>query len=266
MTAADLHQSRLHYGALHEAIDQHRPDVLALVGDVLDLYGFSSKKQFVVAECAKRLAELPVKHLVFTRGNHEDHNWSDFVNAWPHDLRPLLGLYASSYTVGHLKLIGFPCYMGCEMGWCNHLIPRSNQMEVFPISCTQPLGQNHSAWLPGLMRRLGIAGRTIWLMHEPPLGAPLARAVDCNQDWGSAVKRFSPFIVVSGHGHEAPLRSGRWHAKLQQTHCVNVGQSESQFHYALFDFESAASNSLLPRRIVVKALPWNETFAVTPGL
>jgi len=77
LTAADMHQSWLHYRSLGLATQAHRPDVVAIVGDALHAFPISFKRQFTTAECAKILAKLPVEHLIFVRGNHEDSNWTN---------------------------------------------------------------------------------------------------------------------------------------------------------------------------------------------
>lgn len=90
LTATDLHQSQLHFKKLAQAVSEYRPDVVALVGDVLDALQFSSKTQFTTKECAQQLAALPVEHLIFVRRNHEDFTWPEFVAAWPHEHRPFV--------------------------------------------------------------------------------------------------------------------------------------------------------------------------------
>jgi hypothetical protein len=130
ITATDLHQSRLHYRSLALATQEHRPNVVAIVGDALHGFDLYSKYQFTTAECAKMLAELPVEHLLFVRGNHEEDNWTEFVAAWPHEQRKLTALYGTACAIGPLILVGFPCMTGSESNWCSHLQVGSNDMEM----------------------------------------------------------------------------------------------------------------------------------------
>jgi len=90
LTVADLHQSSVLYRELALSVEEHRPDVVAIVGDALEAFSASSKFRLTVEECAESLARLPVARIVFVRGNHEDSNWSEFVCAWPHQRRPLI--------------------------------------------------------------------------------------------------------------------------------------------------------------------------------
>jgi predicted MPP superfamily phosphohydrolase len=81
LATTDLHCVGNLYVELGAAVDKHRPDVVALVGDFLDALG-SEHKQLTTANCAKALAALPCKNIIFTRGNHEYDNWSEFEGTW----------------------------------------------------------------------------------------------------------------------------------------------------------------------------------------
>ena len=82
LTVADLHRSAALLDALREAVVQHKPDVVALVGDFL--HGFDDNRYRVsVLGCAKLLSQLPGPEIVFVRGNHEDDAW--FLFAAKHD-------------------------------------------------------------------------------------------------------------------------------------------------------------------------------------
>lgn len=255
LTVSDLHQSRLHYRSLEHAVDVHRPDVLACVGDVLDALTFDERLQFTTAECAKILAMLRVPEIHFVRGNHEDANWSEFVGSWPHDHRPLTALYGASASLGAspFKVIGFPCRTGSEISWCAHL-GQDNRMTLAPPQCREELPVEFERWLPRLMQQTGPAGRTLWLLHEPPVRA-LAADNLCNPEWERALERFQPLIAVSGHDHFTPLRTGLWQTKVGNSTCVNVGQSQTVLHYCVIDIEQVGDESL-PRKISLQAFPW----------
>jgi Icc-related predicted phosphoesterase len=112
------------------------------------------------------------------------------------------------------------------------------------------------------MRRLGPPARALWLMHEPPIGPPIAGPLMFDQTWGKFIERFSPRLTVSGHDHFSPIRNGVWNCRLGKTLCVNVGQAEFDLHYALADFEFPEPRPSLPTRITVRAFPWGQAVVV----
>lgn len=260
LNVADVHQSKTLFGQLSDAVEQHQPDVVACVGDVLDALDFSAEVQFTPEECAVLLASLPVKHLLFIRGNHEDSNWTQFVTAWPHDRRPLRALYGSAYTIGPLVVVGFPCLTGNEFAWCAHLEAGTTEMKLVPSRASSEILDEPDQWLGKLMRELGPTGRTLWLMHEPPVAKPIGNARTCNAIWSAAIQRFSPRLVISGHDHESPLKNGAWWHRLGSTLCVNVGQQQDTLHYTVVSFQYRATPS--PVGIVVQEFPGQRTKVV----
>jgi Icc-related predicted phosphoesterase len=262
LTVADLHQSRALYASLAEAVEEHKPDLVAVVGDALDTLEFSEQRQFTVAECAQRLAALPSQEVIFVRGNHEDTNWSEFVAAWPHQKRELSALYGSAMSFGPLVVVGFPCMLGNEFTWTQHLRNASNQMELCPARCRNELPSDPEEWLPNLIHHVGQAGRTLWLMHESPIALPLADPSSFNPAWRTALELYSPRLIVSGHDHRTPLMQNRWNARLGNSFCVNAGQSNSKLHYTVIDFEFPEASPCLPLEITVRAFPWGEELLI----
>jgi len=118
-------------------------------------------------------------------------------------------------------------------------------MELCPSRSREPLRSDPETWLPSLMRSIGPAGRTLWLMHESPMGLPIARPELSNPAWKHAVERFGPRVVICGHDHSTPLDSQAWHAALGKTMCVNVGQADAVFHYVVLDFEFNRTSSAM---------------------
>lgn len=264
LTAADLHQSRFRFDALRSAIEQHRPDALAFVGDALDAFPLHPKRQLTTAQSAEFLSQLPVKEMVFVRGNHEDTNWTEFVAAWPHRRRPLHALYASAYTVGPLMMVGFPCFVGREFAWCAHHSAATNEMTLAPLAPSKELFVEEQEWLPKLMRRLGPAARTLWLMHEPPVCLSIGKPETVNHLWNTAVERFSPLLVISGHDHMSPIVNNHWYVRIGSSLCVNVGQPQNDFHYTVIDFEFASPSPSLPVNIHIQAFSQGERIAISP--
>jgi Icc-related predicted phosphoesterase len=250
LTVTDLHRVRVLYEQLGKAVASHRPDIVAFVGDFLDLGGDNSD-QFSTAECAEFISKLPCAEIVFTRGNHEDANWREFFVAWQQTGRVLNALHRAAFRHGPLVMVGFPCLLGNETAFAT--VPGE---EDDPADYSA----DYEAWLPDVLRPWGEAARTLWLMHEPPAGSPLTRLTGVlagNPEWVTAIEHNSPWLTISGHDHVTPRKSKRWHHRIAQTVCVNAGQSDSgPLHYCLIQAEFAKATPSLPVRMQVRAWPY----------
>lgn len=237
LTASDLHLKPTLYDQLGLAVEKHRPDVVALVGDFLDRPDERHDRynHLTPKAAAKRIAALPCE-VALVPGNHDSYGWEEFYEAWLETGRPLNFLQGSSLTVGPLKLVGFPCRMG----------------GMFDFRGVPQLASKHyNAWLPQLLWAEDAAAQTLWLMHEPPvpeLGDP-DWAV--NDFWREAIDLYQPILTVSGHDHQLPIKSGVWNVgRGRVTICVNVGQTVSPYpgplRYFLVTFEFASRTPSLP--------------------
>jgi Icc-related predicted phosphoesterase len=249
LTATDLHQSKELYRQLKCAVAEHRPDVIALVGDCLHT-GDDMKGKISVVDCASILSSLACQQVVFVRGNHEDENWDVFAKSWRRSNRPLVTLHGQTFTCGPLVIVGFPCLLG---------------LEDYFIAPREPLSYEPDEWLKPLLRLHGASFRTLWLMHEPPNGTPLSAAntvVSGNQEWTDAIEYFNPRLVVCGHDHWTPIRTKRWHCRIGASTCVNVGQTdEGPLHFAVVKARFENDGASQPLEIKISAFPIAETIA-----
>jgi Icc-related predicted phosphoesterase len=258
LTATDLHQIKWVYRALEEAVAEHKPDLLALVGDFLH-GGVPRSGHYSARECAGRLAALPCE-VVFARGNHEMDNWEPFAKRWLQSGRPLHIPHGDAVTFGPLVVVGFPCSFAHEEYF---LMGRPNN--TFATD----------EWLPRIWDRYGPAALTLWLMHEPP-----ARTKLCDEEgmmagleeWREAIEKYQPWLTVSGHDHETPVFNGSWRDRIGRTTCINTGQPTRlteptrTLHYGVLDFEFAGHEPALPKGVKVTAHPWRETLTLPhPG-
>lgn len=255
LTVTDIHQSAAHYGSLREAVTQHRPEVVACVGDFLGLdRGLGSPLS--PKECAAQLSALDVEHLVFVRGNHEAEDWQSFVYAWPFERRPLVALHGTTHVIGPLVIVGFPCELGWDGPWRETMPKTGNALTLVPgESGRKRLPKNPNRWLKPLLRAHDPTARTLWLLHEPPITYPLADPTSCNPKWAAAVERYQPLLTVSGHDHVAPLRNSAWHWQVGKSVCVNVGQSPMALRYCVLDFTFSGTSPSVPTKISVQAFP-----------
>ncbi|MBN9691116.1 MAG: metallophosphoesterase [Verrucomicrobia bacterium] len=234
LTASDLHRHPGLFGELVKAVTQHQPEVVALVGDILNASG-STTDLLSPRTAARLLAGLPCREVVFVRGNHEDGEWLEFFKAWPHDRRPMRALHASMLPVGPVTLVGFPCLLGDELPFVASLAELGDERpELAEFSFSHSVYR----WLKRLVPQAGPPGQAIWLMHEPPSGLPIASEspIISRLEWAEAIQRFQPRLTISGHDHGTPQADGIWHAPIGRTMCFNAGQTfDGPLHYLLVE-------------------------------
>lgn len=154
-------------------------------------------------------------------------------------------VHGEAFVHGPLVIVGFPCLLGDEDAF------RGDRptLEIEP-----------DTWLRPLLKRYGSAIRTLWLMHEPPLGTPLAPefgVIAGYSEWMEAVEWIEPKLVVFGHDHNTSIRKKIWHHKLEcGTTCINVGQ-KSPLRYTVIEMTFASEKPSLPTKI--------SEYIVTPG-
>ena len=257
LTITDMHLDDRHYGNLEKGVNAHQPDLVACVGDFLCLSDPPRPgKRITVAEAADRIGHLPAP-TVFTRGNHEEENWHEFVKHWPHKLKPLTCLHASSETFGPLTVIGFPCTLGNDIPWLTTLPLQGNTVtpnDPMRKALRQSPGYNHNKWCKALLRSTGPAGRACWLMHIPPAGLPICHPDNHNPWFGDLVTHYQPKLVISGHDHSTPLRNNAWYVKDGETYCLNAGQGNLETFYIIADF-FFEKEAALPSKIEITRMP-----------
>ena len=252
LTASDLHRSKNLYEQLHVATTKHRPDVVALLGDFLDATNDDEDGKWSTEDCAKVLSRLPCSEVVFVRGNHEDSAIWTFLQTWQEAGKELQLLEGQCFVHGPLTLVGFPSFMEYGEG-------------LFGNLSTDP-----EHWLPELVQPYGSAARMLWLMHEPPHGTTLSQStgpLSGHVEWMEAIERFFPKLVIFGHDHSTPTRSGHWHQTLPNgTVCVNVGQSRNgPLRYCVVKLEFASELPSLPNCVTIMAMPGGKRLSIPHG-
>lgn len=250
LTVTDIHQSKVLYDQLAVAVRIHTPDVVALIGDFLD--GADDRHlPLTKVECAVRLSTLPCREVLLISGNHEGGGWPVFAAAWRKTGRPLRSLHAEAFTLGPMVVVGFPCLMADD--YCF-------------IEGREEVPRDVGRWFTPIAKTYGPASRFLWLMHEPPTGTSLSKATGVlagNIAWTAAIERFTPMLCVFGHDHETPLHQNRWHEKLLQTQCVNLGQKlDGPLHCCVIEAIFQRPTPSLPTSITVTAYPHNGSFTL----
>jgi len=250
ITVSDLHRRSVLLHEFNAAVVRHKPSIVALVGDFLHAFD-DNEGRVSVEECAHLISTLSADEIIFVRGNHENESWWEFANVWNAIGRPLRTLYGELFSHGPMTLVGFPSLRGDQSAF---------------IGDRPPLALNPDEWLPEVILPGGRAARTLWLMHEPPAGTPLTARhpmVEGNPEWVQAIERYSPWLTISGHDHQTPIRSKCWHHRIGQTTCVNVGQTDNgPLHYCVIEAEFESASPSLPSRMQVTAYPCQETIVL----
>ena len=250
LTVSDLHQSRQLYDQLEQAVRQHQPDLVGIVGDGIDM---ADDEQFELKkiDCGRRLSRLPCHDVIFVRGNHEASAWLDFTRGWHESGRPLHALNRNAFVHGPMVIVGFPCLMGDEFHYADGESPKK------PKSLD---------WLDVIMKAHGPAAKGIWLMHEPPTGIGISSRREmelCIPQWKTAITRYDPMTTISGHDHETAMKRNSWHSQLGKTVCINAGQThDGPLHYCILECGFASDTPSQPTMISATAYPWNETVVV----
>ncbi len=244
LTVADLHQRRSLYEQLETAVALHQPNILALVGDFLNVWQHGGNF-LSVEECARRLNSLAAPEIVCVRGNHEDANWLDF---YP---QRIISLNGNAVASGPLVIVGFPCLLGDE-SWF--------------LEGSAGVSANASDWFPKVARSYGSAARTLWLMHEPPSGTRLSVTTGPlagNDEWRDAIAKYAPLLVICGHDHQTPFRGGSWRERVGQSWCLNAGQTRDTLHYFVIDIIFKGRNPSLASEMTAVYYPSGERLRVS---
>ena len=208
LTVSDLHLRISLYQQLAKAVALHRPDAICVVGDWLD-WGEPRRDMLNPIQAAHELGAMAKgREIVFVRGNHEEDRFSLFELAWRTTGVTAHFLHGSAVNIGGLSIVGFPCQMG----------------DADCYAKGRPLPSHHyETWLLRLMRETGVAGRGLWLAHEPPCLELSEGWLSC-LEWEDAIGQFQPAVMVSGHDHVTPLNTGVWRHRIGRTTSVNAGQ------------------------------------------
>jgi Icc-related predicted phosphoesterase len=80
--------------------------------------------------------------------------------------------------------------------------------------------------------------KTIYIIHMPPADLGLDECHDGRKVGSKAIYNFilnnQPLLTLHGHIHESPEISGKWYAHLNQTLCIQPGQSQIHENYLIY--------------------------------
>lgn len=262
---ADVHHGAEKWEQLVEAVHLHRPDVVAVSGDLIPReHGTLAQVDYLpqVREYAAQIkaagAELVLilgnddnQQLVpaFVRGDDEGlwHYVADRVKRvkgydycgcpWIRDYPFAYKYWVAPESVEELYISDLQ--LGPPL-----LINDQNELEEIPdlyayLKKKQPI----NAVLEELAGQVADLKRSIWLIHEPPATLGFDHCASGDKVGSPVVLDFistrQPLLTIHGHIHEAPrFNGGIWSARVGCTTAIQAGQHDDRLSYVILAIEN----------------------------
>jgi Icc-related predicted phosphoesterase len=124
------------------------------------------------------------------------------------------------------------CGQGITLDERGHYVPLTNLVEY--LSAKPSIG-DELATLKAQLRD-GEMERSIWMVHQPPIGLGMDVIATGQQVGSPAILEFirdnQPLLGGSGHIHESPYQpGGKWLARVGRTVWLQPGQMAYNLHY-----------------------------------
>lgn len=215
---ADLHYALKQFDWL--ASNAAKYDVVVIGGDLLDLASTLDidVQAIVIEKYLARLSQLT--HVIVSSGNHDGDSRNaanESIARWLLDAKaPQLFVDGDSVEMSGTLITVCP--------WWDGPVARA-QVEA---QLAKDAGKTKVKW--------------IWIHHAPPDQSPVSwtgRKFGGDEILVEWIARYQPDVVLSGHIHNAPFRSGgSWSAQSGRTWIFNPGRQIGPFPtYLSFDFE-----------------------------
>lgn len=237
---SDLHSNENLYNELDLLVDNNRPDMLIIGGDIFK-YSNTSEEQIEFAE--KFLYEFfkKIKTKVYIIPGNCDRSKSVKYLAKLQEQGLINILNLSGTYINNIKFIGYE-YVNPTPAKLKDMEKRdlAKDYVTFDFPCLLP-DENENLVLvengflnniPSIEEELSILDerKSVWVMHAPPYGGILD--LNYNNVWGGskairkAIEKVKPILTLHGHIHEAPSMSKQWWEKIGETISVNPGSSD----------------------------------------
>jgi len=244
-------------------LESTKPDIVAIAGDIIPKQnGILAEMDFKphLEKYAKKIKDAGCE-LVLTLGNDDNQNLIPFMaekdkeGLWYYVDEKVVKVngiefvgmsWVTDYPFGYKywvhpdsndKIAIHPHQLGGPV-----LINSDNQIENIPdlyeyINGKMPI----SEMLDNLADKVGDMSKSIWLVHTPPKGLGLDLIKGGEACGSHALLKFiqekQPFIVASGHIHEACEMTGKWMNKVNDSICIQPGQVGFNLLYATVEIE-----------------------------
>jgi uncharacterized protein len=257
----DLHGELWKHDRLLKAARDFRADVIINSGDMLPKAGnLFDQGKFISGYLEKHFAqsaEHGISYLCYL-GNDDLRIFDDLFEKTCEKYRGVVNLAQRKYGIGKYEFIGmnwvvdYPfrlkdrCRMDTraynfQIQFGTGLLSTPDGFEELPdwfsTAKTLPAIEDELNRLP----KPNNMAQSIYVMHMPPYRLGLDVCANGSEVGSKAIYNFlernQPLLSLHGHIHESPETSGRWHAKLGDTLCIQPGQL-TPFTYVTMDLET----------------------------
>lgn len=257
----DLHGEIWKYDRLIKAARDFRAEVVINGGDMLPKAGnLFDQDKFINGYLEKHFeqgAEFGIAYLCYL-GNDDLRIFDDLFESTCAKYQGVINLAQRKYDIGRFEFIGmnwvvdYPfrlkdrCRMDTkdynfQMQFGTGLLSTPDGFEELPdwfaAARTLPSIEDELDRLP----KPDSMAQSIYVIHMPPYRLGLDRCGNGAEVGSKAIYNFlernQPLLSLHGHIHESPEASGRWHAKLGNTICVQPGQL-TPFTYVTIDLKT----------------------------
>lgn len=259
LATSDLHCTNSHWTQLVQAVENLRPDVVTVAGDLFPKEdGLLGESNYLegITESLVVLAKLA--KVVIIPGNDDNTDLLPQLKKWEDD-----GL-CQDVSSEPVALFGYE-FVGCPWvkdhpfgykGWVKPEFEDDQGIDQFQYGRPCEIKDDQFVYIEDykeyLKKRSSLYDtltkqakavnnilKSIWLIHGPPKGINLdvllngkcvgSQAVTC------FIEEVQPMLTLHGHIHESPAVTDCWFNKINKTICINPGQRESQLQYVLLD-------------------------------
>jgi len=271
LALSDVHQMPSKWKDLVKVCQKEKPDVCAIAGDLFPK-DRSITKQHTFLPYMYKYAELirdTGADLVLTMGNDDNYCLSmdmekaDKDGLWHY-------LHGDICEINGYEFIGCPWVKDHPFGykdWCRKEFKEYDNdivqgQRCAPLTAFVIVEEDHFGYeleeiedyehflesrksiqemMETLVGYVKDMKKSIWLIHNPPLGTGL----DVTGQWESVgsravaefIMKYQPFLTLHGHIHKSPNMTGKWFCEMGDTLCIQPGQITPVLHYVMMDIE-----------------------------
>jgi len=264
LATADIHQMISKWKSLINACNIHKPDVVAISGDICP------KDTYIVGQLPfiKHLRKYAEKirfagsKLVLILGNDDNQLLIPELEKMHNDglLYYIPEKVVEIYGYEFAAMPYVPDYPFGYKFWCRGefrdnlrideqqfadpvVLNKNNEFEIIK-DYYQYLKSNKTIWdcFVDTAEKVKDISKSIWLIHCPPANMSLDVCAHGGKVGSNAVYKFiqqyQPLLTLHGHIHESPEHNGhKWEHKEGKTTCIQPGQVGFNIHYVLVDIQ-----------------------------